>query len=115
MQAPARSTHAPAQRSDARSPVSSTFSSPGLVLVSGEGTQAWPHLASEFESSFRAAIFSPLRGVPVEVDPWDDAKWAIGAAALVLRATFTPRDEGQADNAIRAWLRRKPQRTEVVA
>jgi predicted NBD/HSP70 family sugar kinase len=89
--------------------------SPGLVLVSGEGTQAWSHLAPEFESSFRAAIFSPLRGVPVEVDPWDDAKWAIGAAALVLRATFTPRDEGQADNAIRAWLRRKPQRTEVVA
>ena len=32
--------------SDARSPTSSTFSARGLVLVSGEGTQAWPHLAS---------------------------------------------------------------------
>ena len=62
--------------------------SPELVLVSGEGTQAWPHLAPEFEQSFRAALFSPLGGIPVEVDPWDDAKWAVGAASLVLRASF---------------------------
>ena len=63
--------------------------SPELVLVSGEGTQAWPHLASDFERSFRAALFSPLRTVSVEVDPWDDVKWAVGAATLVLRVNLT--------------------------
>ena len=44
-------------------------------------------------------------GVVVEVDPWDDAKWALGAAALVLRATLvTPLDEQSADHSVRARL-----------
>ena len=62
--------------------------SPELVLVSGEGTQAWAHLARAFEEELCRAVFPPLGPVAVEVDPWDDAKWAHGAAALVLRATF---------------------------
>jgi predicted NBD/HSP70 family sugar kinase len=62
---------------------------PELVLISGEGTQAWPHLETAFDRAFRASLFPPLGDVAVEVDPWDDAKWAIGAATLVLRATFT--------------------------
>jgi predicted NBD/HSP70 family sugar kinase len=62
--------------------------SPELVLVSGEGTQAWAHMADGFGRAFRAALFGPLRGVRVEVDPWDDARWAVGAATLVLRASF---------------------------
>lgn len=61
---------------------------PQLVIVSGEGTQAWPHLSKPFERAFRAAVFAPLAGVEIAVDPWDDAKWARGAAALVLRAAF---------------------------
>ena len=88
---------------------------PKLVLVSGEGTQAWPHLASSFEEALRANLFPPLRDVAVEVDPWDDAKWAIGAAALVLRATFTAHDERESDNSIRAWLLAEPTELEVVA
>jgi predicted NBD/HSP70 family sugar kinase len=64
--------------------------SPELVLVSGEGTQAWPHLAPTFDEAFERALFTPLRKPAVEIDPWDDAKWATGAAALVLRATFAP-------------------------
>jgi predicted NBD/HSP70 family sugar kinase len=63
--------------------------SPELVLVSGEGTEAWPHLEPAFTAAFRAAVFPPLGNVAVEVDPWDDAKWAVGAATVVLRATFT--------------------------
>ena len=44
---------------------------------------------------------------PVEVDPWDDAKWAIGAATLVLRATFVPGlDEQSSDHFVRARLER---------
>jgi len=62
--------------------------SPELVLVSGEGTRAWPHMVGSFDGAFRAALFGPLRGVRVEVDPWDDARWAVGAATLVLRASF---------------------------
>jgi predicted NBD/HSP70 family sugar kinase len=61
---------------------------PQVVLISGEGTGAWSHLAEAFEREFRATLFPPLGDVPVEVDPWDDAKWARGAAALVLRQTF---------------------------
>lgn len=89
--------------------------SPGLVLVSGEGTQAWTHISDAFEDAFRSHLFPPLSGVQVEVDPWDDMKWAVGAAALVLRATFTPQDALDADNAIRAWLLAKPGEVEVVA
>ena len=62
--------------------------SPELVLVSGEGTRAWQHMVESFDPAFRAALFGPLRGVRVEVDPWDDARWAVGAATLVLRASF---------------------------
>jgi hypothetical protein len=85
------------------------------VLVSGEGTQAWAHMAGEFDHALRTNIFPPLNKVLVEVDPWDDVKWAVGAAALVLRATFTPLDHQQADNAIRAWLHAEPRTVEVVA
>ena len=88
--------------------------SPELVLVSGEGTEAWAHMAEAFDGALRSNIFPPLSGVTVEVDPWDDVKWAIGAAALVLRATFTPHDERQADNSIRAWLLAEPGQVEVV-
>jgi predicted NBD/HSP70 family sugar kinase len=88
---------------------------PGLVLVSGEGTQAWAHMAASFEDGFRPHLFPPLGGIEVEVDPWDDVKWAVGAAALVLRATFTPQDAGRADNAIRAWLLNEPAQVGVVA
>lgn len=79
--------------------------SPGLVIVSGEGTQAWEHLQTAFRTALAEDLFEPLRGLPIEVDPWDDAKWARGAAALVLRATFAaPLYERQPDDAVRARL-----------
>jgi predicted NBD/HSP70 family sugar kinase len=79
--------------------------SPQLVLVSGEGTQAWAHIEAAFDAALREDLFAPLAGVAVEMDPWDDAKWARGAAALVLRATFSPPlYEHQSDDAVRARL-----------
>lgn len=79
--------------------------SPQLILVSGEGVAAWKHMAEAFETVFRLDLFEPLRGVNVEVDPWDDVKWARGAAALVLRATFAaPLYERGVDDTIRARL-----------
>jgi predicted NBD/HSP70 family sugar kinase len=79
--------------------------SPQVVILSGEGAQAWIHLATTFTAAFRAATFPSLRGVEFEVDPWDDAKWARGAAALVLRATFAvPLYERQIEDSVRARL-----------
>jgi predicted NBD/HSP70 family sugar kinase len=78
---------------------------PRLVLLSGEGTQAWPHLSVAFDRALRRSVFSPLESIAVEVDPWDDAKWACGAAALVLRATFVASlYERQPDDSVRARL-----------
>jgi predicted NBD/HSP70 family sugar kinase len=77
---------------------------PELVFVSGEGTQAWPYMGEAFGSAYETNVFPPLGNVPVEVDPWDEAKWAIGAATLVLRSTFgAPLDDDKADS-VRARL-----------
>ena len=81
--------------------------SPQLVLISGEGPQAWPHMATAFHRGLNEAVFPPLRDVAVELDPWDDGKWALGAAALVLRATFvTGLDQQSSDDSVRARLER---------
>jgi predicted NBD/HSP70 family sugar kinase len=77
---------------------------PELVLVSGEGTQAWAFLGEAFTAAYETNVFPPLAHVPVEVDPWDEAKWAIGAATLVLRSTFgAPLDDDKGDS-VRARL-----------
>jgi predicted NBD/HSP70 family sugar kinase len=79
--------------------------SPQRVIVSGEGIQAWDHWAIRFDDALRSAVFPPLTGVEVQVDPWDDAKWARGAAALVLKATFSaPLYERQPEDAVRERL-----------
>lgn len=62
--------------------------SPQLVLMGGEGTRAWDYLAPAFDVALRSDLFEPVRDVVVEAERWDDAKWARGAAALVLSATF---------------------------
>lgn len=81
---------------------------PQAVVVSGEGTLAWPHLADGFRTALRDGMFPPLSdGLQVHVDPWDDTKWALGAAALVLRAPFTMGAEPRAD-AVRARLEAFP-------
>lgn len=85
--------------------------SPELVLVSGEGVQAWSHIEAAFGEALSSETFPPLRDVPVEMDPWDDAKWARGAAALVLRATFaTPLYERGHEDSVRARLPRSRSR-----
>ena len=88
---------------------------PELVLVSGEGTEAWPYVADAFAAAYETTIFPPLGHVPVEVDPWDDAKWAVGAATLVLRSTFAaPLDDDKRDS-VRARLEAVASAAGVVA
>ncbi|MEJ2666094.1 MAG: ROK family transcriptional regulator [Deinococcales bacterium] len=88
---------------------------PELVLVSGEGTQAWRWLEPAFGRELRAHLFPAAASVAIEVDPWDDVKWAVGAASLVLRATLTGPLEGEHDVLAEARLgTRAPEDAEVV-
>ena len=77
---------------------------PERVLVSGEGTRAWRWLEPAFERELRAHLFPAASDVQVEVDPWDDTKWAVGAASLVLRATFNGPLDGEHTNLARARI-----------
>jgi predicted NBD/HSP70 family sugar kinase len=78
---------------------------PALVLVSGEGSQRWHLWRDAFELSFRAVLTRPFAPVAVELDPWDDDRWAQGAASLVLRAGLAPqRHDSTQDERIRERL-----------
>lgn len=63
--------------------------SPELVIVSGEGMRARHHLEGPLRSALSARVFPPLAGVELLIDPWEDTKWARGAAALVLERFFS--------------------------
>jgi predicted NBD/HSP70 family sugar kinase len=76
---------------------------PELILVSGEGSLSWPWLEAAFRRGLAQSTFAGLAGARVEVDPWDDRKWATGAAALVLEAPFVAVDRGASD-VVRARL-----------
>ncbi|MDQ2624572.1 MAG: ROK family transcriptional regulator, partial [Actinomycetota bacterium] len=41
-----------------------------------------------FEASFRGHLQPSRRGLPFVIEPWDESKWALGAAALVLASPF---------------------------
>ena len=61
---------------------------PEVVVLLGEGIGAWPHWEPGFEPSFRRHLMPGRRGVPFVIEPWDEDKWALGAAALVLASPF---------------------------
>ena len=69
--------------------------SPDLVIVSGEGMRAQRYVEPAIRRALERHVFPPLAGVPLLVDPWNDAKWARGAATLVLDSFFSAR-RGQA-------------------
>jgi predicted NBD/HSP70 family sugar kinase len=78
---------------------------PQAIVIAGEGTRGWPFMADAFAKQFAAGLFHSPSGVPVFVDEWDDTAWALGAAALVLRAPFaTPLQEHPAIEEIRGRL-----------
>ena len=35
------------------------------------------------------SVVSTMSGFDIEVDPWDDTKWALGATAIVLQASLS--------------------------
>jgi predicted NBD/HSP70 family sugar kinase len=78
---------------------------PEIVIVSGEGTRAWSHWKPGFEQSFRAALTSDRRSIPVIVESWDDESWARGAAALVASTPFySGESSGEQGRRVRARL-----------
>lgn len=64
---------------------------PELVVVSGEGSDGWDIWEQWLVDSIRENVVPTLSSFDIEVDPWDDAKWASGAIALVMQATLSRR------------------------
>lgn len=61
---------------------------PEIVILLGEGVQAWNHWSYGFEPALRSGLMPRKRGVPVAVETWQDDRWAQGAASLVLATPF---------------------------
>ena len=61
---------------------------PEVIVLLGEGIDAWGHWEPGFEPSFRGHLMPARRGIAFVVEPWDEDKWALGAAALVLATPF---------------------------
>lgn len=61
---------------------------PEVIVLLGEGIDAWRHWEPGFEPSFRGHLMPARRGIPFVVEPWAEDKWALGAAALVLATPF---------------------------
>lgn len=61
---------------------------PEIVVLLGEGIGAWRHWEPGFEPSFRGHLMPGRRNVPFVVEPWEEDKWALGAASLVLATPF---------------------------
>lgn len=61
---------------------------PEILIILGEGIDAWQHWEAGFEASFRGHLQPSRRGLPFVIEPWDESKWALGAAALVLASPF---------------------------
>lgn len=61
---------------------------PEIVVLSGEGMEAWTHWSGAFDRALRSSLVPGKRGTSVVVERWDDDRWAQGAAALVLATPF---------------------------
>ncbi|WP_024286125.1 ROK family transcriptional regulator [Cellulomonas sp. KRMCY2] len=65
---------------------------PEVIVLLGEGIDAWQHWEPGFEPSFRGHLLPARRGIPFVIEPWAEDKWALGAAALVLATPFDATD-----------------------
>jgi predicted NBD/HSP70 family sugar kinase len=71
---------------------------PELVFISGEGVEGWDLWEVSFKKSLKAHVVSTMDKFDIEVDPWDDAKWALGATAIVLQASLRRGQNGNASS-----------------
>lgn len=61
---------------------------PEIVIILGEGVDAWRHWSNGFEPALRSSLVPSKREVAVGVEVWRDDSWARGAACLVLATPF---------------------------
>ena len=69
---------------------------PELIIISGEGSGAWDLWSEWVQLSLDTHVVSSMQKFEIEIDPWDDKKWALGAAAIVLQASFSNSSFGNA-------------------
>jgi len=67
---------------------------PELVLFSDEGVKAWDLWEPWLKESLATHVVSSMNKYVLEVDPWDDTKWALGATALILQASLGDENVG---------------------
>ena len=68
---------------------------PERVVVMGEITELWPHLAKSFHGALAEHLLPCVRETRIDVRPWDDSVIAVGAAGIVLAAPLAaPRQKG---------------------
>ncbi|MPY97937.1 MAG: ROK family protein [Actinophytocola sp.] len=78
---------------------------PEVVVLMGEGMDAWEHWRPGFEPALRRCLAPTRAELPVVVEPWRDDQWARGAASLVLAAPFdTAGNGGEQSHRVRARL-----------
>ncbi|MHB1472626.1 MAG: ROK family transcriptional regulator [Dermatophilaceae bacterium] len=65
---------------------------PALILLAGEGTDAFDLMLDDFHAGLSAAVFDGLQHeLKVVVHAWDDQAWARGSASLLLGELFEPK------------------------
>lgn len=62
---------------------------PELIFISGEGVEGWDLWEKHFKKALASHVVATMNKFDIEVDPWDDAKWALGATAIVLQASLS--------------------------
>ncbi|TCO56051.1 ROK family transcriptional regulator [Actinocrispum wychmicini] len=61
---------------------------PEVVVLMGEGVDAWEFWQPGFEPALRNRLLPARRDLSVVVEPWSEDQWARGAASLVLVSPF---------------------------
>jgi predicted NBD/HSP70 family sugar kinase len=86
-----------------------TLLNPELLIICGEGTDLGSAYLDPVVTAVREQTFADLgRLVEVKVQRWGDDVWAVGAATLVLRESFSLPGPDEKSNAI--WHRTGPDR-----
>jgi len=81
-----------------------TLLNPELLIICGEGTELGPTFLDPIIAAVREQTFGDLgRKAEVKVQRWGDEVWAVGAATLVLRESFSLPSADEKSHAI--WNR----------
>jgi len=84
-----------------------TLLNPELLIICGEGTDLGAPFLDPIVAAVREQTFANLgRGIEIKIQRWGDEAWAVGAATLVLRESFSLPGSAQDSPAI--WHREKP-------